>query len=77
MKSLIIILMSTLLFSELINPENGANLRSVHIRFEWNQEPDATSYNLQVLADDFFNTTINVDIILKHMSESITNAVVL
>ena len=58
MKSLIIILTSTFLFGELISPENGSDLRSVHIRFEWEQEPDAVSYNLQVLADDFLNTTI-------------------
>ena len=58
MKSLIVILSSTLLFGELINPENGSDLKSVHIRFEWEQEPDAVSYNLQVLRDDFFNTTI-------------------
>ena len=43
---------------ELIAPLNGINLRAIHILFEWEQEPDASSYNLQVSNSPQFNNVI-------------------
>ena len=34
-------------YADLLNPEG--NLRTVHVLFEWEQEPDAVSYNLRIL----------------------------
>ena len=33
-------------YADLLNPEG--NLRTVHVLFEWEQEPDAVSYNLRI-----------------------------
>ena len=50
MKKLVIYIVSLLsiLFSEIIKPENGRSLKSIHILFEWDQEADAVGYNFQI-----------------------------
>ena len=50
-------LISSLVLPDLISPQNGSNLRSVHIFFEWSQEPDAVAYNFQIL----FNGSVILD----------------
>ena len=51
----------SILFSEMIMPENGHSLKSIHVLFEWNQEVDAVGYNFQISTNDSFNNLI-VDI---------------
>ena len=59
-KNHIILLLSVLSlnYADLIAPFNGDNLRSVHILFEWDQEPDATTYNLQISNSESFNNIL-------------------
>tara|TARA_B100000427_G_scaffold121666_1_gene101319 strand:- start:53 stop:1984 length:1932 start_codon:yes stop_codon:yes gene_type:complete len=45
-------------YGELVAPLNGTNLRAVHVLFEWDQEPDASNYNLQVSNSAQFNNVI-------------------
>ena len=55
---LFILLFNTFVFGNLIRPENGDELHYIHIFFEWEQEPDAIGYNLQVSTQQFFNNLI-------------------
>ena len=63
MKYLIIILsLCSLAFSDLLKPDT-ANLRTIHVLFEWDQEPDAVSYNIQASNSNSFNNLyINTNI---------------
>ena len=45
-------------YGALISPLNNSSLRSIHVLFEWEQEPDASSYNLQVSNSPQFNNII-------------------
>ena len=47
--------------SEIISPENNSSFNSIYILFEWEQEPGAAEYNLQISNDELFNELI-VDI---------------
>ena len=58
MKYFLLIILFSLSFSELIKPENNAYLNYIHIYFEWNQQPDAIGYNLQVSNQQSFNNLI-------------------
>ena len=42
----------------LIHPYLGQELNSIHILFEWDQEPDAIEYNLQISNSDSFNNIL-------------------
>ena len=46
--SLILIILVSFLFSNLLKPEYADTLSSIHILFEWDQEPDAIEYNIQI-----------------------------
>ena len=59
--SVLFLLFLSTLIASLTRPYNGADLSYIHILFEWEQEPDATSYNLQVSNQESFNNII-VDI---------------
>ena len=48
MRYLLIILLLNFLNAELIKPENLDTLSTIHILFEWEQEPYAIDYNIQV-----------------------------
>ena len=61
MRFIVIILFSSFCFGNLIKPENAQELNYVYVLFEWEQEPDAVSYNLQVSDSPAFNNLI-VDI---------------
>ena len=55
MKTLIKILcLFSLAFSDLLKPDNGI-LRTTHVLFEWDQEPDAIEYNIQASNSNSFN----------------------
>jgi len=45
-------------FGTLVSPSDGDELNYIHILFEWEQQPDAIGYNLQVSTDEFFNNLI-------------------
>ena len=55
---LIILSLISFLFSDLLKPENQATLSAVHILFEWEQEPDAIEYNIQISNDESFENII-------------------
>ena len=48
----------TFLRSEFILPQENAFLKTLHVWFEWDQEPDASQYNLQISADQSFSNII-------------------
>ena len=60
MKNLFIFIISigSILFSEMIMPEDGRQLSSIYVLFEWNQEPDAIEYNIQISDDNLFNNIL-------------------
>jgi len=55
---ILFMLLCSFIRSELILPEDGDFLKTIHIWFEWNQEPDASSYNLQISQDESFDSII-------------------
>ena len=54
----IYILITSFMYAGLNKPSAGENLRYIHILFEWDQEPDAISYNLQSSSNSSFNNFI-------------------
>ena len=52
--SILLILFSSL-YADLIQPSNLDSLYSIHGLFEWEQEVNAVSYNLQVANQSSFN----------------------
>ena len=52
--SLYFLFISSFLYGALITPSNGSNLRYRHILFEWEQEPNAQSYHLEVSNNQLF-----------------------
>ena len=57
MKYLLLILLS-FIFPDLNEPDQGQELNYIHILFNWDQEPDAEYYNLQISTQQFFNNII-------------------
>jgi len=55
---ILFMLLCSFIRSELILPEDGDFLKTIHVWFEWNQEPDASSYNLQISQDESFNSIV-------------------
>ena len=53
-----ILLFNTLAFANLIRPDHGEELNSIHVFFEWEQQPDAMGYNLQASTRQSFNNII-------------------
>ena len=47
-----------LAFGNLICPADGVELNYIHVLFEWEQEPDAIGYNIQVSTLQFFNNLL-------------------
>tara|TARA_X000001036_G_scaffold417413_1_gene435369 strand:+ start:2268 stop:4334 length:2067 start_codon:yes stop_codon:yes gene_type:complete len=52
------IIFSSLILSNSIIPENNSTLNYVHVLFEWEQEPGAVEYRLNISADNNFNVII-------------------
>ena len=63
----IYILITSFIYAGLNKPSAGENLRYIHILFEWDQEPDAISYNLQSSSNSSFNNFI-LDIEINNTS---------
>ena len=47
-KYLISILLLSMSFADLLSPENGVTLHTTHVKFEWEQVPDAISYTVTI-----------------------------
>ena len=45
---ILILLLLSISFAGLLSPENGATLSATHIKFEWEQVPDATEYIIEI-----------------------------
>ena len=61
-KLILSILMVTLSHTALIKPYNDSYLTYIYIPFQWEQEADAISYNLQVSTDEYFiNTLVDIE----------------
>ena len=60
MKKIFIITLSIIsfVFGTLISPSDGDELNYIHILFEWEQQPYAIGYNLQVSTNEVFNNLI-------------------
>ena len=57
-----LIIVSSFLFSGMMKPSDGQFISYVHVLFEWDQEPDAISYNIQVSRfNQFTNLLIDLD----------------
>ena len=44
--------------ADLLFPDKGQELNYIHVLFDWDQEPDAILYNLQISNLDSFNNII-------------------
>ena len=49
---------SSNLFGDLLKPEDGDELNYIHILFEWEQEPDAVAYQIEISTDSNFLSLI-------------------
>ena len=47
-KYFILILLLSILFAGLLLPEDDSTLRTTHIKFEWEQVPDAIAYIVEI-----------------------------
>ena len=68
---ILFMLLCSFVRSELILPEDGDFLKTIHVWFEWNQEPDASSYNLQISQDESFDSIIQDIEITKPLSNNV------
>lgn len=46
------------LFADLLKPEDGDELNYIHVLFEWEQEPDAVAYQIEISSDPNFTSLI-------------------
>ena len=58
LRSYILFFTLGLCFGSLIRPDADAYINYKHVPFEWNQEPDAIGYNLQVSTQVTFNNLL-------------------
>ena len=54
----VIILLINFSLADLLQPTNNAMLNYTHVLFEWDQEPNAASYNFQLSTSENFNSII-------------------
>ena len=47
-----------ILNAQLVLPTNDSVLNYIHVLFEWNQYPEADSYNLEISTDSLFDSVI-------------------
>ena len=51
---------SSNLFGGLLKPEDGDVLNYIHVLFEWEQEPDAVAYQIEISSDlDFSSLNVS------------------
>ena len=46
------------LFADLLKPEDEHELNYIHVLFEWEQEPDAVAYQIEISSDSNFTSLI-------------------
>ena len=46
------------LFADLLKPEDEHELNYIHVLFEWEQEPDAVAYQIEISTDSNFTPLI-------------------
>ena len=54
----LVLFFSSFIFANLVRPINGEKINYVHVVFEWQQEPNAIGYNIQVSDQQQFNNLI-------------------
>ena len=59
------------LFGDLLKPEDGHELNYIYVLFEWEQEPDAVAYQIEISSDFNFSSIIfrlliNLSLVLFH-----------
>ena len=53
---------SSFLIADLLKPYDGQSISYIHVLFEWEQEPDAIMYNIQLSsASSFSNNLLNTN----------------
>tara|TARA_Y100001970_G_scaffold85929_1_gene108302 strand:+ start:1468 stop:3372 length:1905 start_codon:yes stop_codon:yes gene_type:complete len=50
--------MASILYADMLFPENDRYLKTVYVLFEWEQEPDAIGYNIQISDDSSFDNVL-------------------
>ena len=65
----------TLCLAGLNRPGSGQHLNYIHVLFDWDQEPMAFSYQLQISSDnEFSNRLLNINEIKTiHIEQSLIN----
>ena len=53
-----ILLICSMSLSEMIIPENASYLKTIHVLFEWDQEPNTILYNIQISNDSLFENIL-------------------
>ena len=56
----ILLMLLNNLDANLVYPQNNSELNYTHVLFEWNQIPEADSYNLYIAKDSLFNDIIRI-----------------
>ena len=56
--SIIFLIFNSIIHAGLIRPENDRTLNYLHVLFEWEQEPSAVAYNLQISNQSIFNNLL-------------------
>ena len=56
----LILFCSSLLFGGLLKPYNNQTISYIHILFEWEQQPDAIAYQIQLSGSDSFENNPNL-----------------
>ena len=51
-------ILSSLLFCGMMKPTDGQFISYIHVLFEWDQEPDANLYNIQISQNSQFTNLI-------------------
>ena len=79
LRLILCIVLSSFIYGAMITPLKNDYLNYIHVLFEWEQEPDAVSYNLQASKNQSFNDLIldinqisisYIDIINFHWNET-------
>ena len=69
---ILLIAITSMALSDLIKPSLSESLRATHVLFEWEQEPDANGYSLQVSdTESFSDLIINIDLPILGVREDI------
>ena len=54
-KIFVLFQISSIVYGQLLVPENFAQLNTLHVLFKWEQIPNASEYNIQISNSNSFN----------------------